>query len=287
MSPDALLVFHGDVRDFLAPGNRADGVVVYPVTRRASIKDVIESLGVPHTEVDAIEVTDGGGGSGPESDPGPETRRAVDFSYLLAPGDGPDGQARTRIDVRGVCAPMDLCAPAPLRPVPLPREAFVADANVGRLATYLRLIGWDTRYDPAARDADVARIAREQRRAVLTMDRALLHRSAITHARLVRAQDPFGQLVEVVRFFGLRAPGAPFSRCLRCNGVLAPVDKAEVLERLLPLTKKYFDEFHRCPDCGRIYWQGSHHGHMRAFLERLARATGDDWLRGPPAGPLP
>lgn len=259
-APTASFTFHGDVRQFLEPGNRGRGKVPRaqvravresgrvdcPAGRAASLKDAVEALGVPHTEIGRL-TADG---------------RDVDFGQPLAPGQD--------VHVYPVAAPMDVTRPDRLRPVPLPRLAFVVDANVAKLAALLRMLGLDAACDPAWDDARIARIAAHEGRVVLSRDRALLKRSAVTHGRLVRSQDSEAQLLEVLAHFGVTGPFALLGRCLRCNVPLRPVPKAEILHRLLPLTRKYHHVFHICPDCGRIYWPGSHH---TAMLDRL-RAAG-------------
>jgi hypothetical protein len=235
----AILHFHGELAS-LAGCERFD----YPVTRRASIKDVTEALGVPHTEVYALAV-DG---------------QPIDFSHILEPGQF--------AEVRPGDPPVVVTAPQALRAT-LPRAAFLADANVGRLATYLRLIGMDVVFDRDYRDAEVARLAALQGRVVLTRDRGVLRRKSVAWGRLVRSNDPVEQARDVVRFFGLASQAAPFTRCVRCNVALQAASKAEVLHLLEPRTKKYYQEFHRCPACGRVYWAGSHHDRMAEMFDRL------------------
>lgn len=247
----ATFVFHGDLRDLLGRGKTgAGGRVKYPVTRRTSVKDAIEALGVPHTEVGAIEV-DG---------------LAVGFGHLLEPG--------RRIDVRPVPVPFDVLRPSPLRPEPLTRIAFLVDANVGRLAGLLRALGFDTAHDPSMGDAALAELAARDRRILLSRDRLLLKRGIVDYGRLIRSPDPDAQILEVLRFFGLKPPFATFTRCLRCNDPLQTVPKAEVIDRLLPLTKLHYADFRRCPHCDRIYWAGSHHERMHERVERICRELG-------------
>lgn len=241
-------------------GCRKHGLVDYPLGRRASVKDAVEALGVPHTEVGGIMV-DG---------------RSVDFRHLL--------QDDEQVAVTALSPPVDVTCPGRLRPKPLERLAFVCDVNVGRLARSLRVLGLDTLYDTSWKDAEVAAVAVDQGRVVLSKDRGLLKRSAIVHGRLVRHEDPKAQLVEVLRHYGLdSAPEslAPFSRCPVCNGVLEPVPKAEVLHLLEPLTRRYYQDFSRCTDCGKVYWPGSHHERLKNCVDtRLApRLT-----RGPEDG---
>ncbi|MGE4441553.1 MAG: Mut7-C RNAse domain-containing protein [Desulfomicrobium sp.] len=246
----ATLFFHGTLADLLRrddPGTDARGVVIYPVTRRASIKDVIEALGPPHTEVGSIEA-DG---------------REVGFGHQLEPGE--------EVNVRPLAPPFDVLRPSPLRPEPLPRIAFAVDANVGRLAALLRTLGFDTFYDPTLDDAPLAELAAREGRIVLSKDRSLLKRSLVVFGCLIRADDPRHQLREVLRLFGLRPPYHLFSRCLLCNALLEPVPKAEIMHRLLPLTRRHYSDFHRCPRCDKLYWPGSHHEHVLERMEEICR----------------
>ena len=246
----ATLFFHDGLADLLDRRHchrDAPGLVLYPVTRRASIKDIIEALGPPHTEVGDIKA-DG---------------LPVGFGHLLQPGQ--------ELHVRPVYPPLDVLRPSPLRPSPLPRLAFLADANVGRLATLLRALGFDTAYDRNLDDAQVAGLAETQGRVVLTRDRSLLKRRAIDYGYLIRPDDPQDQLLAVLRFFGLRPPFPAFTRCPCCNARLDPVPKADIIDRLLPLTRLHYAEFRLCPQCDKIYWPGSHRDHMQARIEDLAR----------------
>ncbi len=240
----ALLRFHGDlaglVRRSAGPA-LGPGRVRYPADRAASLKDVAEACGVPHTEIDGI-VADGA---------------PVGFGLPLAGG--------SSVDFLPPTPPLDPTLPHVLRP-PLSRLAFLADVNVGRLAALLRLLGQDCVRAGDEADADVAQRAAAEGRVLLTRDRRLLRRKVVAHGRLIRSNEPREQLGEVLRLYGLAGPFALFSRCLRCNEPLRPVAKAEVLPRLEPRTRLYYDEFHRCPACGRIYWRGSHHEGMRRML---------------------
>lgn len=235
----AILHFHGELEELAGGGCRP-----YAVTRRASVKDVVEALGVPHTEVYSLEA-DG---------------QPVGFSMLLEPGQA--------VHVRPGAPPVDVTAPGALRE-PLGAPRFLADVNVGRLATYLRLLGIDTAYDNARKDADLARLAHDEGRVVLTMDRGVLRRKAVQWGRLVRLADPVEQARDVVRFFGLSSLVNPMSLCVRCNVPLGRAHKADVLHLLLPLTRAHYHAFTRCPSCGRVYWAGSHHAKMAAMAQRI------------------
>lgn len=237
------IVFSDGLQDLLQHGLK-DGPVEYPLGRRASIKDIIEALGIPHTEIGSIRVD----------------RLERDFGFIPEPGQG--------VRVSEIFPSCDVTRASLLRPEPLPTVKFVVDVNVGRLAALLRLTGFDTAYRNSLDDGDIAALAHSENRVVLTKDRALLKRSKIVYGRLVRAVLPENQLTETLQFFGLAGPYNLFSRCLRCNGKLTPVAKAAIFHRLEPKTKKYFNTFKTCPDCNRIYWRGSHCDAMVAKLRK-------------------
>lgn len=220
-----------------------DGLVRLALERRAAIKDVVESLGVPHTEVYGIEA-DGA---------------LQGFGWIAGQG--------AEVVVRPATPPVDVTVPTALRPEPLARLAFAVDENVAKLAVLLRVLGFDALWDRELSDPELAALAASQGRVVLSRDRSLLKRRRVSYGRLIRAVDPEGQLREVLDLFGVRRPPALFRRCVRCNLPLSPVAKQDVLHRLEPKTRKYFHEFHICGGCQRVYWAGSHHDRL---LERLA-----------------
>lgn len=245
-APDhsATFRFYAELNDFLPPesGGRER---VYHFAGQPSVKDAVEAQGVPHTEVDLILANNA----------------PVGFGYHLRDGD--------RIAVYPVFESFDICPVAGLRKAPLRDVRFVLDVHLGKLARWLRLVGFDAIYRNDFRDADLAALAANQNRVVLTCDRGLLHRKAITHGYWVRARRPEEQIVEVLRRFQLERRVHPFERCLECNGRLHSVTKAEVLEGLKPKTRRCYDAFRRCEGCGRVYWEGSHYERMVAKLQRL------------------
>lgn len=236
------LVFHGNLQDLLPAGLAKDGAVEHSFDRRASIKDVVESLGVPHPEIERLAV------NGQE----------VGFDYIVLDGD--------RVQVWPLSRPVDVFTPTVLRPIPLAALVFVVDVNVGKLAALLRMAGFDTAYQHDFIDVEIARIAEKESRILLTRDCNLLKRKSVSFGHLVRAVKPLEQLLEVVRLFQLEDKLRPFSRCMRCNQPLAPVAKEMVLHRLEPLTKRYYDTFYFCAVCDKVYWPGSHRQKMLEYL---------------------
>ena len=248
--PQATLRFYAELNDFLLPEDR-DRSVERPFTVRPSIKDLIEAAGVPHTEVDLLLVNG----------------ESVDFAYPVRDGD--------RISVYPVFESLDIAAVTRVRPEPLRKLRFVLDVHLGRLASYLRLAGFDTVYRNDFDDTELAGIAAGGR-VLLTRDQGLLKRRAVTRGYWLRATAPRTQLAEVLRRFDLSGAVRPFCRCLRCNARVRHVPKADVVTELPPRTRQYYDEFFRCQGCDRIYWRGGHFDTLRALLEHAineARAS--------------
>ena len=236
--------FYAELSDLLPPRQR-QATLTCVLNERASVKHVIESFGVPHPEVDLILVNG----------------ESVDFSYRVCDGD--------RVAVYPVFESFDIGPLVRLRPRPLRDPRFVLDVHLGKLAGYLRMLGFDALYSNTNGDEELVEVSRDQRRVLLTRDRGLLKRSAITHGYLLRESSPQAQVAEVVARFDLRDLIAPFTRCMRCNGALDPVAKEAIEHRLLPKTRKYYEEFATCTVCGRIYWKGSHYEDMRKRMAPL------------------
>lgn len=242
----ATLRFHAELNDFI-PRARRHSAIVHDFRGRVSIKDMIESLGVPHTEVVALLVNG----------------RSRDFSYLVSDED--------QIDVYPISAAEAATPYLPLRPpIPFP-PCFVLDTHLGQLASYLRMLGFDTLYRNDYDDSELAAIANAEERILLTRDRGLLKRGILVHAYYVRETDPRRQVGEIVRRYQLEPAIQPLCRCIRCNGLLHPVPKDQIAERLEPKTRKHYQEFSQCGSCGQIYWKGSHFQKIEQLVYSLLR----------------
>jgi uncharacterized protein len=235
-----LVSFHGDLVFFLKNKDRAKPARRV-LTHKASVKDVIESFGVPHPEVDAIFVN----------------RQPVNFFFQL--------EADATLDVY----PFSSTAFSVVRLQTREVRAFIADGHLGKLTRDLRLLGIDVSYNRDADDRELLRTMVKQNRALLTRDRLLLMHRIVRAGYFPRSQDPMEQTVEVIRRFGLAESLKAFVRCLRCNGLLAPVSKEAVVDQLEPLTRLYYDDFTRCPQCGQSYWRGSHMTKLETRVEAI------------------
>jgi uncharacterized protein with PIN domain len=218
----------GVLNDLLARDQKGKEITL-TFSSHQSVKHLIESLGVPHVEVGRITAN----------------REPVEWGYCPRTGD--------RIEVQ----PATGCPTEP---------RFMLDNHLGRLAAYLRMLGFDSLYDNSYSDEQMAEILVTDPRILLTRDRRLLMRKVVQYGYCLRSLEPPEQLQEVVRRFDLKHVTQPFHRCLRCNGILEPVEKAAVLDRLEPKTKLYYNDFARCPDCDQIYWKGSHYERMEKLI---------------------
>jgi uncharacterized protein len=235
--------FYGELNDFLPAAHR-QATLVCGLETSSSIKDLVETLGVPHPEIDLLVVNG----------------EPVDFGRRVRDGD--------RVAVYPPFRAFDLDADARLGPSPQAEPRFVADVHLGRLAAYLRLAGLDTAYRNDYGDPEIVAISASEDRTLLTRDVGILKHRTVIRGYFVRETRPARQLVEVLRRFDLATRAVPFSRCLRCNSRLQVVPKGRI-EHLLPArTREHYREFSRCPDCARIYWQGSHYSQMRLFLDK-------------------
>lgn len=235
--------FHDELNDFLDK-YRKNQSIFYTFGGKPSVKDCIEALGVPHTEVDCIIASKAG----------------VDFSYHVTNRDSIDVYPAGSIDTNSTCVH--------LRP-DINRWEFILDVHLGKLARFLRMCGFDTIYENDFDDHRLARLAAQSGRILLTRDRRLLMFKDIVYGYWLRAVDPDRQLKEVLTRFSLFERIENFKRCIRCNGIIEPVDKQSVIDELEPLTKKHYDQFYQCVSCRQIYWKGSHYDKMSEYLQSI------------------
>jgi hypothetical protein len=232
--------FYAELNDFLPAENRGKELTrLFSVS--GSVKDFVESFGVPHTEVDLV-LANG---------------QPVDFSYQVSDGD--------RVSVYPIFEALNISSASRVCRAPLRTNRFVLDVHLGRLAAYLRMAGFDALYSKQASDAELAGIVERESRVLLTRDRYLLMRAAVERGYWVRSTAPKQQLLEVVRRFDVADSMRPFARCLACNTVLEEASRESVLGRLPPKIKDK-DVFHVCPGCQRVYWEGTHYERMSTLL---------------------
>lgn len=242
--------FYEELNDFLHEHLRKTDIS-YQFYGQPAVKDAIEAMGIPHTEVDLI-IANG---------------QSVDFKYPLTEGD--------HVSVYPEFESLEISPIIRLRPEPLRDPKFILDVHLGKLARLMRLAGLDTLYRNDYADDAIVRIALREKRIILTMDRHLLKRRTVTHGIWIRSRRSEEQLVEIIKRLDLLAQIHPFSRCLQCNTKIQPADKESIRHRLQPRTLKEMDAFTLCPQCDKIYWRGSHYDRMKRRLEIWIEACKD------------
>jgi len=237
---NATFRFYAALNDFLPPRQRHIDIPL-AFKGRQTVKHLAESLGVPHPEIDLIIVNG----------------RSVDFDYITRDGD--------RVSVYPVFETIDISNAIHLRQQPLHDLRFILDGHLGRLAAYLRMLGFDTAYrNDIPADQSVT-----EHRILLTRDRGLLKRKAILRGYCLRSSDPLQQLREIVRRFDLVDRLQPFTRCMVCNGLLKDVEKSAILHLLEPRTRQFIHHFKQCDTCGKVYWRGHHTEQMEKIIEEM------------------
>jgi uncharacterized protein with PIN domain len=247
--------FNGDLKDLLKNDGKGQWIPVeFPGKR--SVKDLVQSLGVPHTEVGKIRIKD----------------QWIDPGYILHEGDTvevfPVSPGKTIID-------MD-------------NHGFICDVHLWKLARRLRLLGFDTRFNPQWDDAELADISQEQGLILLTRDRGLLKRNKVERGLLIRNTDPEKQVSEVLYRLQISSKAEPLTRCLVCNGLLEPVStpgelfEKKIKPQLPPKILDWCKEFHFCPTCEKVFWKGSHYKKLACMIERYLTPSPQ-----PPISPIP
>lgn len=240
------LRFFGDLNDLLY-SNHHGIIFERTLPEPTTVKDLIEGCGVPHTEVDLILVNG----------------ESVGFSTPIKGGEF--------VSVYPFFNSVDISGMNRLQQTSLSNLCFVVDVNLGKLARYLRMAGFDTAYQNDLDDKELIEIMLDEDRVLLTRDRKLLMHKVVKSGYLPRSSHPAEQLEEVLKRFNLFDVVKPYTRCIHCNGFLERVPKEEILDQLEPLTKKHFQKFSQCPDCGQIYWAGSHRERLHPKLQEILK----------------
>lgn len=238
------LRFYEELNDLL-PNEKRKIEFTHQYIDRASIKDVIESYGVPHTEIDLI-LAEG---------------VSVGFEYIVEDGN--------HFSIYPEFESFDIAGLQRLRPEPLRYPKFVLDVHLGKLAKYMRMLGFDIFYKNNLLDEEIIEISLKEKRAVLTRDKGILKNKKITRGYFVRNTDGAKQLTEVTERFHLQNEIKEFTRCIECGETLHPIAKEKIVERLPANVKNFYDEFSYCKKCDKIYWRGSHAEKMQKVIEKI------------------
>lgn len=236
--------FIGNINELL-PSDHRSAPSIFHFKGEQSVKHLIESAGIPHTEVGLIMVNG----------------HKINFDYIVQDGD--------QVVVKPIVVDQKI-TPIGMPAIPPGDVRFVLDNHLGKLAAYLRMLGIDCLYQNDYQDELLIDLSTNQGRVLLTRDRQLLMRKVVLYGYLLRSKLPKEQLFEVVKRYKLSKQIAPFTRCIRCNGYLQEVSKQDIMDRLEPLTTKYFDQFQICCDCKQIYWHGSHFKRMDQLVAQVS-----------------
>jgi len=235
---------YAELNDFL-PDQYRQKPFIRSLMTPVTLGEAIESLGIPLSEVDLVLVN---------GEPSIRCRRLYDNDYVsLYP----------TFETLDISSLKNENAPA------LRVTRFILDAHLGKLAKYLRLLGFDTIYRNDLDDNEIIDIASGEGRIILTRDKLLLKSKRITHAYYVRATDKHDQLREVVLKFDLYSQFKSFTRCMTCNAGLVPKQKQEIAQYAPEEILRIYNEFFFCPTCRKVFWKGSHFHRMEAYIRNL------------------
>lgn len=238
--------FYEELNDFLPPEKKKREFSLQ-FKGRPSIKDAIEDIGIPHTEIDLIIVNG----------------NSVGFDYHLKNED--------HISVYPVFEGIDISPIIKLRAKPLRNTTFVLDVHLGKLSRLLRMLGFDTLYKNDFNDRDIIKISLDNNRIILTRDIGILKHRSVTHGYFIRFSNPIDQIIEIIHRFDLKSQVKPFHRCISCNDTIHPVNKKKILARIPTKTAIHFEKFYECSGCRKIYWEGSHYYRMKEQITGLLK----------------
>ncbi len=193
--------FYEELNDFLTPDQKKRDFS-YKFNGRPSIKDAIEAIGVPHTEVELI-LANG---------------KSVGLDYHLKHGD--------RVSVYPVFESLDISPVVRVREKPLREPSFILDAPLGKLAKLLRMLGFDTLYRNDYGDTEIVDMSVKERRIILTRDRGMLKNKSVTHGYCLRSTEPMAQAREVLQRFDLFSQANLFQRGTSCSGVIGKPERS-------------------------------------------------------------
>ena len=242
--PKATFRFYEELNSFLPKHRRKTDFEVMFKGKR-SIKDMIEALGVPHTEVDLILVNG----------------NSVDFTYIL--------QDKNRVSVYPVFESLNIADVTHLRKIPLRRNKFIADINLGDIVKYMRALGFDIYYDALFSSREIIDISKTENRIILTKSRKLLTFKEVSHGIFIRPGTTIEQIRRIIDYLDIKDDIKPFSRCLQCNTLLDVVPKDKILDRIPPMTKEFCDKYVQCRSCDKIYWEGTHFINMKKVIKQI------------------
>jgi uncharacterized protein with PIN domain len=242
--PEIMCRFYGELNDFLPTAGQKQKFCS-PFKGRESVKDKVEALGIPHTEVDVIVVNG----------------QSVGFDYILENGDD--------ISVYPWTEAIMLPKVTRLKRLPADPSRFVADINIRDVVKTMRSLGLDVLEDPTLSAKEIIDISLKDGRIILSGSRQLLKRKRVAYGIFIRRDHREAQIQRIIKMLSLKSHCSPFTRCFLCNTNLEKVSKESVWKRIPPRTRRRCNTFARCPSCDRLYWNGTHYQKIRAKVDRI------------------
>lgn len=244
MKINIVIRFYAELNDWLKSDIHQQDIFI-ETENETPVGSLIENFGLPCSFVDLILVNG----------------RSVGFDYLVNNND--------RISVYPVFERMNIVSISMLKQSPLRRLSFICDVHLGRLAKYLRILGFDTVYNNDYDKNRLIRVSNSENRILLSRSESLINNKQLTRRCLVVSADPEEQVRKIISDFDLKNDMAPMTRCLKCNARIQTVEKEATLDPAVRNVHELNSEFSKCPGCGKIYWRGSHYESMRTWIHHI------------------
>lgn len=237
---------YAGLNDFL-PANLRQRTFTLAFKTPITVSEVIESIGIPLSEVALVLVN---------SEP-------ADFSSQL--------QEYDFLSIYPAFETLNISEISKIKQVIIKNPRFILDAHLGKLAKYLRMLGFDTLYHNDFGDNEIIEIAAKDNRIILSRDKLLLKSKSTSPGYYVRATEKHEQLKEIVMKFNLYDQFKSFTRCMTCNTELVPRSREEVTGMVNEDTLQIFNEFFYCPVCDKVFWKGSHFERMENLILNISK----------------
>ena len=237
----AIVRLYEELNEYI-PKNLHKREIEFVFNKKCSVKEICMGWNIPVTSVDLVL----------------KNGRSVNLDATIRDGD--------RISIYPVFETFDISQTTKIRNSGLRNSRFIADAHLGKLAKYLRILGFDTVYHSDLDDNEIINLSLEEHRIILSKDKELLQNKKVTHALRIHSESPIDQLLEVIFRLDVKEYIKPFRLCTICNNKLEFINKEDILPRLLPKTRENYNEFYICQNCNKIYWKGSHYDRLKLRL---------------------
>ncbi len=241
----AIFRFYDVLNDFV-DRERKNLNFFYQFVNSPSVKDCIEAIGVPHTEIEAIKINS----------------EFTDFTHRVNQDD--------KIEVFSIKSDIDLTQSIELRPE-IKDYKFIVDANVAKMTKNLRMMGFDTYYDFDLSDKEIVALAEREKRIILSRDIGLLKRKNAIYGYFLRKTNIEEQVTEVFTRYRLYDKVKPFTLCLKCNQLIRKVSNKEAKQFIEENILNEYEDFFKCDKCNKFFWKGSHYDKMMVNVDKWSK----------------